>query len=163
MANDDLQDFADMSAALTGFRSDFLKPQLDPNNLSGIYFDYATQATQHSQATVQTLLTAYRAIKAQPAQQIANTLLETTAQFPSPQALLAQSIVKLWYTASWYEPGSTVMTQVVSSLAYTHGLVWQVMQSHPMGSSPFSFGYWSTPPLPMSDFGVDTGNNGGGQ
>jgi hypothetical protein len=161
MANDDLQDFADMSAALTGFRSDFLKPQLDPNNLSKIYFDYATQATAASQNTVQTLLAAYRAIKTQPAQQIADTLLETAGKFPSGQALLAQSIAKLWYTASWYEPGSTVMAQVVSSLAYTHGLAWQVMQSHPMGFSPFNFGYWSTPPLPLSDFGVDTPGGGG--
>lgn len=162
-ADTDLQDFADMSAALTGFRSDFLKPQLDPTNLSKAYFDFATDKTKNSQATVQTLLTAYRAIKSQPAQQIANALLETANPFPSPQALLAESIAKLWYTASWYEPGSTFMVQVVSSQAYTKGLAWQVMQSHPMGFSPFSFGYWSTPPGPLAQFGVDTGNGGGGQ
>ena len=162
----DLQDFADMSAALTGFQSSFLKPVLDTTNLTEAYFDVATEKTQGQPANVQTLLAAYRAIKGQPAQQIADTLLETAQPSPSAQALLAQSIVKMWYTASWYEPGSPDMAMVVSSMAYTKGLVWQVMQSHPMGSSPFSFGYWGKPPGPLSQFGVDTGSNGsngGGQ
>jgi hypothetical protein len=158
--NNDIQDFAAMSAALTGFQLQFLKPPLDTTNLSQAYFDYATKATQNEQATVQTLLTAYRAISTQPPQQIADTLLETAGQFPSPQALLAQSIVKLWYTGSWYPPGSEVMAQVVSSLAYTNGLAWQVMQSHPMGYSPFSFGYWANEPGPLSQFGVNTDNTG---
>jgi hypothetical protein len=156
--NNDIQDFAAMSAALTGFQLQFLKPPLDTTNLAQAYFDYATKATQNQQATVQTLLTAYRAISTQPPQQIADTLLETAGQFPSPQALLAESIVKLWYTGSWYPPGSVVMAQVVSSLAYTNGLAWQVMQSHPMGYSPFSFGYWAEEPGPLSQFGVDTGS-----
>ena len=160
---DDIQDFADMSAALTGFQSSFLKPALDRTNLAETYYKFATKQTEGKQATVQTLLTAYRAIQTQPPQQIANTLLEVTNPFPSPQALLAQSIVKMWYSASWYEPGSVAMSQVVSSLAYTNGLVWQVMQSHPMGYSPFSFGYWNTKPGPLSQFGVNTGNGGGGE
>ena len=35
------------------------------------------------------------------------------------------------------------------------------MQSHPMGFSEFTFGYWSTPPGPISQFGVNepTGGN----
>jgi hypothetical protein len=164
----DLQDFADMSAALTGFQSTFLKPALDTTNLTGAYFDVATEKTKGSAATVQTLLAAYRAIRGEPAQQIADTLLETAQPTPSAQALLAQSIVKMWYTASWYEPGSAEMAMVVSSIAYTKGLAWQVMQSHPMGYSPFSFGYWSKPPGPLSQFGVNTvngsdGGKGGGQ
>jgi hypothetical protein len=161
--NNDIQDFAAMSAALTGFQLEFLKPALDTTNLSQAYFDYATNATQHEQATVQTLLTAYRSVSAQPPQQVADTLLETASQFPSSEALLAQSIVKLWYTGSWYQPGSVVMSEVVSSLAYTNGLAWQVMQSHPMGYSPFSFGYWANEPGPLSQFGVDTGSSTGGK
>jgi hypothetical protein len=158
----DIQDFAAMSAALTGFQVGFLKPPLDTKNLARTYLEYATQASADHQATMQTLLTAYRAVAAQPPQQIANTLLETSAQFPSPQALLAQCVVKLWYTGSWYQPGSGVMYQVVSSLGYTSGLAWQVMQSHAMGFSPFSFGYWSQEPGPLSQFGVDTGSSTGG-
>jgi hypothetical protein len=118
-------------------------------------------------ATMTALLNAYRAIKTQPAQTIANTLLETAAPTPSTQAQFAQSIVALWYLGAWYIPGvkggggfPPTPLKVVSSEAYTNGLVWKAMQSHPMGFSAFTFGYWSQPPLPLSDFGVNTG---GGQ
>jgi hypothetical protein len=166
----DLQDFANMSAALTGFTPAFVRPPLDPMNLTQAYFDEATARTANAPATVQTLLTAYRAIKTQPAQTIADTLLETASASPTSNALLAQSIVLLWYFGAWYAPlvaGAPPPTappgavQVVSSMAYTHGFAWNVMQSHPMGFSEFTFGYWSTPPGPISQFGVNepTGGN----
>jgi|SRR5215831_13732625 len=161
-----IQDFADMSAALTGFKSDFLKPALDPQGLARIYYVFAI--AQVGESAMTTLLDAYRAIKTQPAQQIADTLLETSGSSPSPQAQLAQSIVAMWYLGSWYVPGvmggggfAPPPLQVVSSVAYTNGLVWQVMQSHPMGYSPFDFGYWSQAPAPLSSFGINTGNGGG--
>jgi len=177
----DLQDFADMSAALTGFTAAFVRPPLDPVNLTQAYFNEATSRTsqQDAKATVQTLLTAYRAIKGQPAQTIANTLLETASATPSANALLAQSIVLMWYLGAWYEPlpfkspnpppslqardqlGPPGPVQVVSSLAYTHGFAWNVMQSHPMGYSEFVFGYWSKAPDPLALFGVDVAPGGG--
>lgn len=154
-----------MSAALTGFQSSVLKPALDPLGLSRIYYEFAL-AQEGSAMT--TLLNAYRAIKTQPAQQIADTLLETSASSPSAQAQLAQSIVAMWYLGSWYVPGvlggggfSPPPLQVISSVAYTNGLVWRVMQSHPMGYSAFTFGYWSQQPAPLSSFGVNTGSGGG--
>jgi len=48
----------------------------------------------------------------------------------------------------------------VSSTAYTHGLAWNVMQSHPIGFSELTFGYWSTPPGPISQFGVNEPTGG---
>ena len=36
-----LADFANMSAALTGFQAGFLRPFLDPVNLSGLYYSFA--------------------------------------------------------------------------------------------------------------------------
>ena len=168
-AADDVQDFADMSAALTGFLSSVLKPQLDPLGLADIYYDFALK---NSEAGVMAqLMSAYRAIKDQPPQQIADTLLETATPDPtklSQTAYLAQSIIAMWYLGSWYPPGvlggggfAPVPLQVISSVAYTNGLVWRVMQSHPMGYSPFTFGYWSQQPDPLSSFGVNTGNGGG--
>jgi hypothetical protein len=163
----DVQDFADMSAALTGFLSSVLKPALDPVGLARTYYEFAL-----AQAGTQTtaLLNAYRAIKTQPPQTIADTLLETAAPDPtklSPNAYLAQSILAMWYLGSWYPPGvlggggfAPVPLQVISSAAYTNGLAWRVMQSHPMGYSPFTFGYWSQVPGPLSSFGVNTGNGG---
>jgi len=164
----DIQDFADMSAALTGFQSSVLKPALDPVGLAREYYVFAVQ--QVGESAMATLVNAYRAIKTQPAQQIADTLLETSGASPSSQAQLAQSIVAMWYLGSWYVPGvlggggfAPPPLQVISSAAYTNGLAWRVMQSHPMGYSQFTFGYWSQAPGPLSSFGVNTGNGGGGQ
>ncbi|HET9623273.1 MAG TPA: hypothetical protein VFP84_17990 [Kofleriaceae bacterium] len=169
MPSTDLDDFVAMSAALTGFTADFLRPALDPLNLSQAYFDQATARTAGQPATLQTLLTAYRAVQGQAPQAIADALLETASASPSSNAMLAQSIVLLWYFGAWYAPlvpGAPQPTtapgavQVVSSNAYTHGLVWNVMQAHPMGFSELTFGYWSTPPGPMSQFGVNEPTGG---
>lgn len=161
----DVQDFADMSAALTGFQSSFLKPPLDPLGLARTYYEFALGQVG---AQMSALLAAFRAIKTEPPQTIADKLLETSSSPPSKQALLCQSIVAMWYLGAWYVPGiqgdggfPPTPLQIISSPAYTNGLVWQVMQSHPMGYSPFTFGYWSQAPGPLSSFGVNTGNGGG--
>ena len=164
---DNVQDFADMSAALTGFLSSVLKPALDPTGLAKTYYQFALAQVGASAMTA--LLDAFRAIRTQPAQTIADTLLETKSMVaPSQQALIAQSIVAMWYLGAWYIPGvkggngfPPTPLQVVSSEAYTNGLVWKVMQSHPMGFSPFIFGYWSQQPGALSTFGVNTGKGGG--
>ena len=163
----DVQDFADMSAALTGFLSSMLKPKLDPVQLARTYYEFAL--VKVGTPAMSALLNAFRAIKTQPPQTIADTLLETKSSTASNQALIAQSIIAMWYLGAWYVPGVTggggfppTPLQIISSEAYTNGLVWKVMQSHPMGFSPFTFGYWSQPPGPLSTFGVNE-NKGGGQ
>ena len=162
----DVQDFADMSAALTGFLSSVLKPKLDPVGLARTYYEFAL--AQVGAPSMSALLDAFRAIQTEPPQTIADTLLETSSPTPSNQALIAQSILAMWYLGAWYVPGvqggggfPPTPLQIVSSEAYTNGLVWKVMQSHPMGFSPFAFGYWSQAPGSLSSFGVDTGNGGG--
>jgi ABC-type amino acid transport system permease subunit len=162
----DVQDFANMSAALTGFLSSVLKPQLDPVGLARTYYEFAL--AQAGASPMSALLAAFRAIQTQPPQTVADTLLETSSGTPSEQALLCQSIVAMWYLGAWYVPGvqggfgfPPTPLQIISSEAYTNGLVWKVMQSHPMGFSPFVFGYWSQAPGSLSSFGVNTGNGGG--
>ena len=91
----DVQDFANMSAALTGFLSSVLKPKLDPVGLARTYYEFAL--AQVGAAQFSALLNAFRAIQTQPPQTIADTLLETSSSTPSAQALLAQSIIALWY------------------------------------------------------------------
>lgn len=161
-----VQDFADMSAALTGFLSSVLKPKLDPVGLARTYYQFALDQVGATAMTA--LLNAFRAIKTQPPQTIADTLLEVSTNPPSNQALIAQSIVAMWYLGAWYVPGvqggggfPPTPLQIISSEAYTNGLVWKVMQSHPMGFSPFTFGYWSQQPGSLSTFGVNTGSGGG--
>jgi hypothetical protein len=165
----DVTDFANMSAALTGFQVSVLKPALDPVGLARTYYEFALA---QEGAAMTNLLNAFRALNNQTPpltpQQIADALLETTITTPpTSQALLAQSIVAMWYLGAWYIPGvqggfgfPPTPLQIISSQAYTNGLVWKVMQSHPMGFSAFTFGYWSQPPASLATFGVNTG---GGQ
>lgn len=150
-----------MSAALTGFLPSFIRPFLDPVNLSGTFYDFAV--SQASQSMMDVLLDAFRAIKTQPAQTIADTLLEVSSQTPSQQAQLCQAIIAMWYLGSWYPPAFLPHSrqQVVSAQAYTKSLVWNLAQAHPMGFSAFTFGYWSTPPAALETFGVNTSNGGG--
>jgi len=160
-----LADFANMSAALTGFQANVLRPFLDPVNLSGLYYDFAV--SQVGQPAMDALLGAYRAIATQPVQIIADTLLETASPKPSNQAQICQSIVLVWYLGSWYKPAYQnngllgAVVQVVSSQAYTNGLVWKAAQAHPMGFSAFTFGYWSQPPASLATFGVNVSSGGG--
>jgi hypothetical protein len=65
----------------------------------------------------------------------------------------------LWYLGSWYKPEDLanpptdrpIPSQVVSAKAYTQGLVWQIVQAHPMGYSNVQFGYWSREPFDPND------------
>ena len=160
-----VQAFANMSAALTGFQSSFIRPFLDPVNLSGIFYEFAV--AQIGQTMMDALLNAFASLNSQTppltAQQIADTLLEVTSATPSKQAQLCQSIVSMWYLGSWYPPPFQPdgLQQVISSQAYTKSLVWNLAQAHPMGFSAFTFGYWSQPPASLDTFGVNTGNGGG--
>ena len=162
-----VQAFANMSAALTGFQPSFIRPFLDPINLSGIFYEFAV--AQVTQAMMDELMSAFAALSSQTppltSQQIADTLLETSSSTPSNQAQLCQAIVSMWYLGSWYPPPfqKDGLQQVISSQAYTKSLVWNLAQAHPMGFSPFTFGYWSQPPGSLDTFGVNTGGNGGGQ
>lgn len=154
-AQDDAIDaFAKMSAALTGFTLDTIQPALDPVRLSATYYDFVNARATESLAL---LLAAYNAIATQPAQAIADSLLEVKSGAPaSALAQLAQSIVRMWYLGSWYAPGEGPSpVQVISAQAYVGGLVWKAAQTHPMGYSEFTFGYWAKAPPALADFGVD--------
>lgn len=160
-----VQDFANMSAALTGFQPSFIRPFLDPVDLSGTFYSYAV--SQVGQSMMDALLTAFGALNGQTpplsAQKIADTLLEISSATQSSQAQLCQSIVAMWYLGSWYPPPFQTggLNRVISSQAYTKSLAWNLAQAHPMGFSAFTFGYWSQPPASLETFGVNTGNGGG--
>ena len=79
--------------------------------------------------------------------------------------LACRKLIFMWYAGAWptvipattTTPASTV-SDIISEDAYTSSLVWQVMQSHPMGDSNYRYGYWAKDPVPLSDY---TGNPGG--
>jgi hypothetical protein len=158
-----VQDFADMSAALTGFQSSFIRPFLDPTNLSFVFYNFAV--AQVGQSLMDQLLANFRALNTQtppmPTQKIADTLLDVTE--PNTQlAQLAEAIILMWYLGSWYPPPfQDGDNQVISSQAYTKSLVWNVAQAHPMGFSQFTFGYWAQQPPSLDQFGVNVPPGGG--
>lgn len=160
-----VQAFATMSADLTGFQLSFIRPFLDPVDLAGTFYKFAV--AQVGQEMMDALMSDFNTLSSQTpppsAQSIADTLLEVSSPTPSSQAQLCQSIVAMWYLGSWYPPPfqKDGLHQVITSQAYTKSLVWNLAQAHPMGFSPFTFGYWSQPPASLETFGVNTGNGGG--
>lgn len=159
------QTFAAMSAVLTGFQAGIISPTLDPIDLNGLYL--RTADSNAGTTLVDQLLAQFQSLQGQSSQTIANTLLATANPAPPPAAWLARSIVKLWYLGSWFpaappSPGVTPsIGGVVSSNAYIGGLAWKAAQAHPMGYSQFSFGYWTSAPPPLDQFGVDIPSDGG--
>ncbi len=112
-----------------------------------------------------------------------NTLLAAFAALPPPgdgtraRALratilgsellgdVARSLIKLWYSGTWFElpyawtqrfgakPADA--TFVVSPDAYVEGLLWKAIGAHPAGAKAPGYGSWAYPPkipaFPASD------------
>lgn len=160
-----LDSFVSMSSILTGFDSSKLAPAVDVNDLKTLYFDTANAqtdglATALADCVQQMLDVPY------PRQDIGNMLVgnapwydpSTPAQTVSAYVALAKAISKLWYLGTWYPSDPTQQSFVVSDVAYTTGLAWQVMQSHAMGNSTYTTEYWASPPAAsLADYtGVKT-------
>jgi Membrane bound FAD containing D-sorbitol dehydrogenase len=156
------QNFAKMSAALTGFLPNVISPRQDVLSLTRVYLAEADLEVGKDQ--VDQLIGQFVSLQGQSPQQIANTLLATASTNPPRTALLARSVVKMWYLGSWYSPSSasSFADHVVSPDAYTNGLAWRAAQAHAMGYSELSFGYWSTAPPALAAFGIGDGTDGGG-
>ena len=70
---------------------------------------------------------------------------------------LTLNLVQLWYAGSWqqlpddwrnrYGQSSLDTDHVVSPEAYTEGLVWPAMETHPQGAKQPGFGTWQFPPI----------------
>jgi hypothetical protein len=178
----DMMAFLLLSAALAGvhvvnlapeFSQDIKKdildqdPGVDPINVKNDYFRWIN--AHDSTSSFGKLLQ----IAKDNRQSGINIIAAVNASDDSAK-FLARSIVLLWYLGSWYEPadlkanaatpGTRAVTPsvVVSSKAYTQGLVWQIVGAHPMGYSNLQFGYWSRDPndpndaVQNSNFGVIT-------
>lgn len=140
----DLDRFVRLSSALTGVDASQLKPALDPVGIADQYLQTLDQSID--QSTLQSLLAAVPATPG-AAVDVASLLADPTL------GPIGRSIIKLWLLGSWYDPTNpSSAVKVVSSQAYKESLVWKVMQSHPMGYSMFSFGYWAEEPPALDQF-----------
>ncbi|GLQ99366.1 hypothetical protein [Dyella mobilis] len=161
----DMQNFIGLSAVLTGFNQEILAPELDPVDIKSEYLPlFESKIAQESgdPQLVQQILLKYASLAAGGGteQEIGTAMLD-----PSNGAnwvLACRKLIYTWYAGAWptlippgpSKPASTV-GDVISAESYTAGLVWQVMQSHPMGDSNYRYGYWATKPASLSDY---TGN-----
>lgn len=146
----DIDLFVGASAALTGIPADSLVPGLDPLNVKQAYFDTAKNDPAFPQ-----LLQIFEQNQDKPPAEIADIILN---QSGDAVRYLGRAIMLEWYLGNWYAPDDLRKEQpfppfkVVSSTAYTQGWSWRVAQAHPMGYSELHFGYWSSPPPPLSAF-----------
>jgi hypothetical protein len=146
-----LDQFVALSSALTGVSPAQLRPALDPIGIAEQYLAMIQKPTSTVlPATLTSLLTTFEQQSSAPGtpDKAAAFVLADPTLGP-----VARSIIKMWLLGSWYDPSNpTTAIQVVSSQAYKESLVWKVMQSHPMGYSVFSFGYWAGPPPAFDQF-----------
>jgi hypothetical protein len=159
-----MTNFIGLSEVLTGFNSSVLAPTLDPVDIKTAYFDEWQQqlsSETNNANLVDQILSSYADLKQKNIsnQAIGEALLANVEyEFPCRQ------LIYLWYMGAWpavmqsddATRGRTSF-DTLSSDSYTSGLVWQVMQAHPMGDSNYRYGYWGNTPAPLSDY---TGNKG---
>ena len=160
----DMVAFLLLSEALTGFDIKTLAPEfttgseilssdpgVDPIQIKNVYFDWIND--HDSTSSFGKLLE----IAKDNRQSLGDIVPKVNASVDDIK-FLARSIVLLWYLGSWYKPDDLksnaaspgrrafIPSVVVSSKAYTQGLVWQIAGAHPMGYSNLQFGYWSRDP-----------------
>jgi hypothetical protein len=159
-----VENFANLSAALTGIHHDLLVPNVDP---FGINAEIYRRANLAKADTLQTILDKF--VGGKTIEQIlAEDGKDEGAKF------LMRSIILAWYLGAWYAPddlkknsykprntyNSTrryskevlIPHEVISPDAYTNGMVWRVAQAHPMGYSNLQFGYWGENPPGIEKF-----------
>jgi hypothetical protein len=163
--NSDMDNFVGLSAVLTGFNQSIIAPDIDPVDIKSVYLPLFTQKIAKESgnpALTGQILQKYSTLSAQglTPQQIGTAMLDPGNG--APFVLACRKLIFMWYAGAWptiipasgTSPASTV-SDIISEDSYTSSLVWQVMQSHPMGDSNYRYGYWAKPPVPLSDY---TGN-----
>jgi len=144
------QQFVNLSSALTGVKAAQLQPAIDQIGIARQYLAMIqSKASKVRAEDFDNLLATFTAKSAElgPEQAAAFVLADPTL------GPIARSIIKMWLLGTWYDPSNPgTAIQVVSMQAYKESLVWKVMQSHPMGYSMWSFGYWAGPPPAFDQF-----------
>ncbi len=158
-----LDAFVQLSALLTGFSADLLRPAPDPSELAPTYYAFMGERLGPTRdALVQTYASMAGGVAVADMTPEQKTDIGTQILHAQDGQIgeAAQALMKLWYLGSWYQPfdyGDYKALPfdpgyVVNPLAYTQGLAWQVMQSHAMGDSNWLFGYWTEEPPPLDVF-----------
>lgn len=156
---DPMETFISLSIGLTGFKRPALAPD-DSTNMTPVYL--ATFRDRVSKGMADSILAWYQItdnkLTGNPPdreERVVELLFAQKPEFEFP----CRQLLFLWYAGAWPTvidtPASThgqTFSEVISADSYTQGLVWRVMQSHPMGSTTYNYGYWAKPPPPLSAY-----------
>ena len=151
-APDPVQRFVTLSAELTGFDA----AELWGTGMAPAHF--ATLTSIVGADIVGSLLEGFAALETAAKGDSARleSLIETKL-LPQPTlGPLARNLINLWYLGQWFQlppdwrdvhgANANDRTAIVSAEAYTEGLVWPAIHSHPQGAKQPGYGSWSLPP-----------------
>ncbi len=167
-----MDSFIGLSAVLTGFSKEKLAPELDPVDIKSQYLAIWCDKTDTQTPTLSDkILATYAALAAETPplsdQQIGEKMLADANG--DAFVLACRQLIYLWYMGAWpsfvdndSETGQGTVYSTVSAEAYSAGLVWQVMQAHPMGDSNERYGYWAETPVALSKYTGQQQTNGWG-
>lgn len=146
--------FLDFSAEVTGFS----RFDLEGTGQADLYFDTVLEMV--GEEIFEELLTIFHDLdqrakkKYDPvilSEGLRSQILESSKRGP-----VARNIIKLWYTANWYElpdqwetwygAGKENSHFIPSPQSYPEGLVWKVIGVNPPGAKGPGYGTWSEPP-----------------
>ena len=145
---DDMTNFLELSALLTGLYNQLLDPpeerELNPP-IADMAKEYARRLRGTFPEKFSALLDAYKALTlANPKPKIDNVLLiqlRATQAFKDTETV-AKQIVNVWYFSQFNDETN----KLVDGGFYEWGFVWPIIKAHPIGFSTQLHGYWTHKP-----------------
>lgn len=166
-----MENFIGLSEVLTGFSHTVFAPDLDPTEIKSVYLplfqNKIAEENPEQPQLVDQILNLFETLQNQKLtpQEIGDALLDEQKN-GAGFVLACRKLIFLWYAGAWPtllpatpNQAASTISQMVSATSYSMGLVWQVMQSHPMGDTKGHYGEWENPPTAsLADFTGNTPN-----
>ncbi|QWP78066.1 hypothetical protein J5226_06625 [Lysobacter sp. K5869] len=162
MVFDYMDYFVSMSVGLTGFSSEAIASPFASIDIKAAYLAAFEENLPSGMA--EQILERYKTLfvaggsKPGSEEQIVGQMLGGSGT-SAAQVFAMRQLIFLWYAGAWPTVADTgspthgqTFSTVLSADSYTLGLVWRVMQSHPMGSTTYNYGYWASVPAPLSAY-----------
>ncbi len=144
--------FLDLSVALTAFSA----YQLRGTGQLEAY--YTTIVDIVGETVITEVLNAFTTAKVQASQDQAQLEQQIRIHLLSDDKLgpVTRNIIKMWFIGNWYQlpdiwretygKSEKDTTFVISPVAYTEGLLWPTIDSHPPGAKAPGYGTWANAP-----------------